>query len=492
MNKIEMFVTVLVVFALVSTPLGVHCVSTVVVDPVRDDGVEAALVVIPGAEIRGEAYLPLAERIQQKSPLKLWVALTTDYIGDTPFPPQITLAINDALDELQRIGMPANIPIFYAGHSLGGTFLQSYVNRDPSRAKGVMMWGSYLTGALDDLGAYPTPIMHLSGDLDGQVKIARIGNTFRDLETLLTEDQTALATKPVIVVEGVNHFQFASGDIPPAVVRGDIPAEVTADEAWTLLAEVIGDFMSYNMDVNKATAFQSLNARYVETQRKIAPLSSFKDLEWNGTASTWIRDAQKLVNAFPEDILTPVTIYNVGYTNQRQFEESKPSVVKDSDGMVLITTRSKVEFPVNPIDISSLMNSANEIAGKMKNQEAVKKIVKGDGYGNSATCRVINEEAYRSAYNIAPAIVQSRYDTKGKQMIFSDDVNTSTGSEWVDSHVKYETLADGSLQVTSSALYTNVDFPFVTLAGMYYCKLMSPYRALEWMYVDSLRPDTTN
>eukprot|EP00057_Strongylocentrotus_purpuratus_P029501 XP_011683975.1 PREDICTED: uncharacterized protein LOC105447513 [Strongylocentrotus purpuratus] len=160
--------------------------------------------------------------------------------------------------------------------------------------------------------------------------------------------------------------------------------------------------------------------------------------------------------------------------------------------MVIIATRSKAEFPRNPVDISSLMDSANEIAGKFKNQEAIKRIVKEDGYGDSATCRVINEEAYQYAYNAAPERVQSRYDSRGKQMVFRDDVNTSTGSQWVSSHVEYETQSDGSLEVTSGALYTNVTFPVASLAGMYYCKLMSPYRALEWMYVDSLRPVTTD
>eukprot|EP00057_Strongylocentrotus_purpuratus_P029520 XP_011683994.1 PREDICTED: uncharacterized protein LOC105447521 [Strongylocentrotus purpuratus] len=170
-----MFGTFLVVFALVG-PWGAHGLSAVVVEPVRDQGVEAALIVIPGAEIRGEAYLPLAESIQRESMLKLWVALTTDYIGDTPFPPQLTRAINIALDDLVSTGMPENTPIFFAGHSLG--------------------------------------------------------------EALQLKDETALATKPVVVVEGVNHFQFASGDPPPAVVRGDISPDATATEAWTLLARV--------------------------------------------------------------------------------------------------------------------------------------------------------------------------------------------------------------------------------------------------------------
>ncbi|XP_063959815.1 uncharacterized protein LOC129267048 isoform X6 [Lytechinus pictus] len=411
--------------------------STVIFEPVRDHGVEAALVVIPGAEIRGEAYLSLTDRIQRQSPLRLWVALTTDYLENRPFFPEISLKINNSIVDLVRSGMPANTPMFFAGHSLGGVFLQSYVNSNPSAAQGLMLWGSYLTGASADLAAFPTPIMHLSGDLDGQVRITRIEKPFRELETLLTEDPAALATKPVIIMEGVNHFQFASGEVPPEVVERDISSELTATEAWSLLAE-------------------------------------------------------ELVAAFPKNLTTSVTIYNIGYTDQRPFENSTPSVVLDAEGVVNITTTSNVEFPFNPVDISAFMNSANEIAGKMINQEAIMRIVKGDGYGDSATCRVINEEAYRSAYNALPEIVRSRYDSKGNKMIFSDDVNATNFYEWVYSnYVTYETQGNGSLEVTSTSLYTDEDFPMVNLAGMYYCKLMSPYRAMEWMYVDSLRPNMT-
>lgn len=33
---------------------------------------------------------------------------------------------------------------------------------------------------------------------------------------------------------------------------------------------------------------------------------------------------------------------------------------------------------------------------------------------------------------------------------------------------------------------TPVDFAISTVAGSHYCKLLSPARALEWIYVDSL------
>jgi len=33
---------------------------------------------------------------------------------------------------------------------------------------------------------------------------------------------------------------------------------------------------------------------------------------------------------------------------------------------------------------------------------------------------------------------------------------------------------------------TPVDYPISAAAGFHYCKLLSPYKAMEWIYVDSL------
>ena len=36
-------------------------------------------------------------------------------------------------------------------------------------------------------------------------------------------------------------------------------------------------------------------------------------------------------------------------------------------------------------------------------------------------------------------------------------------------------------------LKASLDSPFDWLRGLHYCKLLSPLRALEWLYVDSLK-----
>ena len=44
-----------------------------------------------------------------------------------------------------------------------------------------------------------------------------------------------------------------------------------------------------------------------------------------------------------------------------------------------------------------------------------------------------------------------------------------------------------SLEVTSAILLTNSSPEIFDIAGYHYCKLLSPARAMEWIYVDSLR-----
>lgn len=68
----------------------VHGQTVVLLNPIKNGPVEAGLIVVPGAELRGETYEPLAAQIQEASPLKLHVALTTDYLNDTPNPIQVS------------------------------------------------------------------------------------------------------------------------------------------------------------------------------------------------------------------------------------------------------------------------------------------------------------------------------------------------------------------------------------------------------------------
>ena len=90
-------------------------------------GAEVGLIMIPGAQIPGERYLPLAQRIQTQlaDKAKVWVGVTKSFLGNFPNPLEISGAINDCLSQASAEGYGG--PVYMAGHSLGGIMLETYI-----------------------------------------------------------------------------------------------------------------------------------------------------------------------------------------------------------------------------------------------------------------------------------------------------------------------------------------------------------------------------
>ena len=90
-------------------------------------GAEVGLIMIPGAQIPGERYLPLAQKIQAQlaDRAKVWVGVTKSFLGNFPNPLEISGAINDCLSQASAVGYGG--PVYMAGHSLGGIMLETYI-----------------------------------------------------------------------------------------------------------------------------------------------------------------------------------------------------------------------------------------------------------------------------------------------------------------------------------------------------------------------------
>ena len=65
------------------------------------DGNEFGLIYIPGAQIKGEAYLPLSLVIQDLFPGNMWIGVTEGWFGNFPNPLEIEGAINDCFQKAQ-------------------------------------------------------------------------------------------------------------------------------------------------------------------------------------------------------------------------------------------------------------------------------------------------------------------------------------------------------------------------------------------------------
>ena len=149
--------------------------------------------------------------------------------------------------------------------------------------------------------------------------------------------------------------------------------------------------------------------------------------------------------------------------------------------------------------------SAVEYRTKLKSREAMWDAVGGDVAHTDDTdatafnlCAQINQAALDWALARAGAAALSRYERVGEPLVIADDLEApigATGPTWIAKRLKYDRApaAGGGTQVNVTswsftvANYGGGDVPYWITAGYHYCKLLPLSRAMEWVYVDSLR-----
>lgn len=118
-------------------------------------------------------------------------------------------------------------------------------------------------------------------------------------------------------------------------------------------------------------------------------------------------------------------------------------------------------------------------------------------------CMQTNEQAYQWALQRAGAATKARYEKYGQKYTFGKDIPKAGGPLFIDAHIQYNEATDEKgekvIQVLSPMQKTELDYwvnnfgPIPRPASIpdpgcfHYCKLLSPARAMEWIYVDSLR-----
>ena len=117
------------------------------------------------------------------------------------------------------------------------------------------------------------------------------------------------------------------------------------------------------------------------------------------------------------------------------------------------------------------------------------------GAGNN--CMEINQAAIDWALSKLPASTKSRYEKYGQKLMVAEDLSTCiAGPCWIWDPLRI-TRDDANNTVTiQSVMFATENeetYPcgeskkIPCSAGFHYCKLLSPAKALEWMYVDGLR-----
>jgi len=103
-------------------------------------------------------------------------------------------------------------------------------------------------------------------------------------------------------------------------------------------------------------------------------------------------------------------------------------------------------------------------------------------YEKQWQCKDINEQAFQLARSVSSEKALERYDRDGIQFIFTDDHQTPWGPGWLyDRGLEYTKVNETHTNVTSTSLISPVAFK------THYCDLMTPYRALEWIYIGGVK-----
>jgi len=118
---------------------------------------------------------------------------------------------------------------------------------------------------------------------------------------------------------------------------------------------------------------------------------------------------------------------------------------------------------------------------------------------NVTMCRTVNQMAYDWALAHAEESVRKDFLAHGEPFVMVDDKEATigaTGPEWIKDELVYKRVQGGAnggarIEIQSWKFVvgnTNEGHvPWFIPAGMHYCKLLSPARAMEWIYTDGLR-----
>jgi len=445
---------------------------------------EIGVIMIPGANYAGELYIPLAQRIQEVMPssARVWFGITEGWLIDTPNPLEIAGAINDCKSQAEDQALGGTL--YLAGHSLGGVMLEQYLQSQENMAafSGVLLFGSYLTDfILGDSNSYGVPALTVIGGIDG----LSLSYAFR--EWMESEATGSPDEYPVYIADRVNHAQVGSGDVPAFVKDRDIPAELSDDEAHTVYANIAANFLILQNQAafdaeTIAAAVSKADELKAATELFLGPMIETSLMESDGQSSSWmVRGQQILSEATMEDGMEVIDIV-VPFEDLGDF---KPSVVADGCNNAKVYTCSQAQFDLDLADADTL-HSAKVIKAKFKIVDTVREELCMPAIERKQ-CRDINEAALAVALELASEDARQRYERIGTKLFFLDDSVSPWGPGWeFSSGLHYKNVNSTHTSLYSTSLISEPDFIIASAAGMHYCDLLSPYRALEWIYISSV------
>lgn len=179
---------------------------------------QAVLAFYPGGKVEYSAYAPLMQELAERG---IACALI-----EMPF--NLAVFDIDAADDARKLavleGLPADIPWFIGGHSLGGSMAAAHLGANADDYAGLVLLASYST---EDLSAGGLNVVSIYGSADAVLNAEKYAENRAHLGEGALE----------LVIEGGNHAQFGSY----GAQDGDGAASISAEEQRDLTADFVAE-----------------------------------------------------------------------------------------------------------------------------------------------------------------------------------------------------------------------------------------------------------
>lgn len=348
------------------------------------------------------------------------------------------------------------------------------------------------------------------------MRITRVAEAYWHQVKNISSDQAGRF--PVVALEGVSHAQFATGAVPDSVLTNDFNPAISESTAHTSVAKYMAKF------VNKV--LKGDNFATGDTASILAPLISAIEME----GSYIMKDAcyasddvnppsVKCLHGAPWTEIAVKTLVgtlensNISIEADDNFHRSS-TVYPYHHPHITATCESAGSTSCTIQSISNTMNiydsltenkitrnaiSASEMRAKMKSNQAYR-IAAGEDVDTADDfarldqqgdeCQRINQAALDWALKTASKSARNNYNNKGEPLVAVADTIQGNGGLWIDDHLKMKD-SGSEYDISGVACPISQDNFVEMFQGMHYCKLLSPFRAMEWIYVDGLYMNDT-
>ena len=456
------------------------------------DNPEAALVIFPGGLVSPELYKDIAISLQENASVSTQIYIAK-FWGKFANQVQSGKVLEIAKDLMASRGYEnPESRVFLAGHSLGGIEGASVAKK--KSIGGLLLWGSYLANAIvkgAELSTYPIPVLTLGGERDGKTGLNYIAREFYKHQNLKLNDGLR---KPVILMPGVNHMQFADG----SYLKGDLPADVSLDEARNMIVQYSIAFMDYILGV-KGDAEKTLKSGLDYSKKQFSGLKM---------AGVWDRDickyGQKEVAGLSVDQWKNIHIEEKVYSEKKKYGSfilSKSSIQESGSGFEVYLP-SFVEKPFTILDISeNAWISPEVIACKMRSQESIVEASSFNPMKEAPTCAELNLASLNKGISLLTEPQRARLERKFKNEFSTEvqsldiskkevflstalmditDVVKERGDQWALGSFPKLSKVDNKWSLSTYSMKTSNE-AIGNFGGAFYCKVIPSARFMEWL-----------